>query len=183
RRGRTERVHARKIVLATGIDGSGGWRAQDALAAGLPAQRYAHSTDEIDFGRLAGKRVGVLGVGASAFDNAAAALEAGAARVDLCFRRAVIPRVNPLVWTSFAGMLGHFGELNDLARWRFMRHILEDLPLPPPQDTFWRCRSFENFAWHPNCAWHSVRDKEDGAVVETEAGSFTFDFIIFATGV
>src|SRR5207237_5571779 len=120
-------------VLATGIDGSGAWRAQDALAAGLPAQRYAHSTDEIDFGRLAGKRVGVLGVGASAFDNAAAALEAGATRVDLCFRRAEIPRVNPLIWMNFAGMFGHFGELSDLHRLLFMRHLLEERPVTPTQ--------------------------------------------------
>ena len=33
-----------------------------------------------------------------------------------------------------------------------MRHILEDLPQPPPQDAFWRCRKFENFKWHANCA-------------------------------
>jgi cation diffusion facilitator CzcD-associated flavoprotein CzcO len=182
RRGRIDRVHARKIVLATGIEGNGGWRAPRALVADLPAERYAHSADDIDFGRLAGKRVGVLGVGASALDNAAAALEAGATRVDLCFRRADIPRVNPLLWTHFAGMLGHFGELTDLERWRFMRHILEELPQPPPQDAFWRCRRFENFVWHGNCAWHSVRDEGDVAAVETDAGTFTFDFIIFATG-
>jgi len=179
---RTELVHARKIVLATGIEGSGAWHAPRALVAGLSARRYAHSTDDIDFSALAGKRVGVLGVGASAFDNAAAVLEAGATRVDLCFRRADIPRVNPLLWTHFAGMLGHFGELTDLERWRFMRHILEDLPQPPPQDAFWRCRKFENFKWHANCAWHSVHDEGDVAIVETEAGTFTFDFIIFATG-
>jgi FAD-dependent urate hydroxylase len=182
RRSQTERVHARKIVLATGIEGSGGWKAPQALVAGLSARRYAHSTGDIGFGRLAGKRVGVLGVGASAFDNAATALEAGAARVDLCFRRAHIPQVNPLLWTHFAGMLGHFGELTDLERWRFMRHILEELPQPPPQEAFWRCRKFENFAWHPNCAWHSVREEGDAAIVETKVGTFTFDFVIFATG-
>ena len=152
------------------------------LVADLPAERYAHSTDDIDFARLSGKRVGVLGVGASALDNAAAALEAGAASVDVCFRRAEIPQVNPLIWTNFAGMLGHFGELTDLDRWRFMRRILEQFPLPPPQEAFWRCRKFENFAWHADCAWHSVRDKGDSAIVETKAGTFTFDFIIFATG-
>jgi cation diffusion facilitator CzcD-associated flavoprotein CzcO len=183
RRGaRIERVHARKIVLATGMEGNGSWQAPSALVAGLPKGRYAHSTDDIDFGRLAGKRVGVLGVGASAFDNAAAALEAGARRVDLCFRRANVPRVNPLLWTHFAGMLGHFGELSDLERWRFMRRILEEFPQPPPQDAFWRCRKFENFAWHANCAWQSVREERDAAAVETQAGIFTFDFIIFATG-
>ena len=182
RRGRTERVHARKIVLATGFDGSGRWRAPPALVAGLPAKRYAHSTDDIDFPRLKGKRVGVLGVGASALDNAASALEAGAAKVHLCFRRAQFPRVNPLTWTHFAGMLGHFGELTDLERWRFMCRILDEFPQPPPQDSYWRCRRFENFVWHADCAWRSVRDEGGVAAVETKAGTFRFDFIIFATG-
>jgi cation diffusion facilitator CzcD-associated flavoprotein CzcO len=63
-----------------------------------------------------------------------------------------------------------------------MRHILQELPQPPPQEAFWRCRKFENFAWHPNCAWHSVREEEDTAIVETKLGTFAFDFIIFATG-
>jgi cation diffusion facilitator CzcD-associated flavoprotein CzcO len=181
-RGRAERVHARNIVLATGIEGSGRWRAPGALAAQLSGERYAHSTDEIDFGRLAGKRVGVLGIGASALDNAASALEAGARTVDICFRRADIPRINPLAWTNFAGMLGHFGALTDLERWRFMRRILEELPVPPPQDAFWRCRRFENFKWHGNSAWRSICEQGGVVRVETEARTFTFDFIIFATG-
>lgn len=180
---RTERVHARKIVLATGFDGSGRWRAPADLVANLPPERYARSADDIDFRRLAGKRVGVLGAGASAFDNAAVALEAGAGRVDLCFRRPEIPRVNPLIWMNFAGLLGHFAELTDLERWRFMRRILEGLPVPPTQDTFWRCRSFENFAWHANCAWESIREEAGVAIVKTRARSFAFDFIIFGTGV
>jgi cation diffusion facilitator CzcD-associated flavoprotein CzcO len=180
---RIERVHARKIVLATGFDGSGRWRAPAPLVANLPAERYARSADDIDFHRLAGKRVGVLGAGTAAFDNAAVALEAGASRVDLCFRRAELPRVNPLIWMNFAGLLGHFGELSDLERWRFMRHILEELPVPPTQDAFWRCRSFENFAWHADCAWQSVREEGGVAKVETKARTFEFDFIIFGTGV
>ena len=182
RKGRTKRVHARKIVLATGIEGSGHWRAPQQLVTNLPFKRYAHSVDDIDFSQLAAKRVGVLGIGASALDNAAAALEAGAAKVDVCFRRADIPRVNLLTWMNFAGMLGHFGELNDLQRWRYMRRLMEEAPLPPPQEAFWRCRKFENFSWHADCPWHSIRERGDCAVVETKTGRFTFDFIIFATG-
>jgi cation diffusion facilitator CzcD-associated flavoprotein CzcO len=182
RKGRLEHVHARKIVLATGIDGNGGWRAPRGLVVNLPAQRYAHAADEIDFARLAGMRVGVLGVGPSALDNAAAALEAGASRVDLCFRRQDIPRVNPLIWMNFGGMLGQFGELTDLERWRFMRHILEERTAPPPQDAFWRCRRFENFHWHANCVWHSVYEADGAAKVDSKVGTFTFDFIVFATG-
>jgi cation diffusion facilitator CzcD-associated flavoprotein CzcO len=182
RGGDTERVHARKIVLATGIEGSGRWRAPEELVANLSAERYAHSVNAIDFNRMAGKRIGVLGIGASALDNAAAALEAGAARVDVCFRRAEIPRINLLTWMNFAGMLGHFGDLSDLERWRYMRRILEQVPLPPPQEAFWRCRRFKNFAWHADCAWHSIQERGKVTVVETKTGRFTFDFIIFATG-
>ncbi|MBV9968398.1 MAG: hypothetical protein JO228_00315, partial [Xanthobacteraceae bacterium] len=106
-----------------------------------------------------------------------------AASVDLCLRRAELPLVNTLVWTNFSGMLGHFAELDDLQRWRFMRYILEKPPMPPPQEAFWRCRKFENFAWHTNCAWRTVRRKGKVAIVETEDGRiFNFDFIIFATG-
>jgi cation diffusion facilitator CzcD-associated flavoprotein CzcO len=178
---RVERVYARKIVLATGIEGSGRWRVPGSLLGDLSSKFYCHTADDIDFSQLAGKRIGVLGVGASALDNAAAALEAGAARVDVCFRRADIPRVNPLAWTNFAGMLGHFGDLDDLQRWRFMRHIL-DVPMPPPQHSFWRCRRFENFAWHGNSQWRSVREENGVAVVETDTSTFSFNFIILATG-
>jgi FAD-dependent urate hydroxylase len=179
---RIARVHARHIVLATGMDGSGRWRAPEALVAGLSSHRYAHSVDPIDFAGLSGKRVGVLGASASAFDNAAMALEAGAAKVDLCFRRAEIPRVNSLVWVNFTAMLGHFGELTDLERWRFTRRILEDIPMNAPQDAFWRCHRFENFAWHADCAWQSAREDGDVVAVETKAGTLRFDFLIFATG-
>lgn len=183
RSGGIERVHTRKIVLATGFEGSGSWRTPKSLVGCLSADLYAHSADDIDFRKLKAKRIGILGTGASAFDNAARALEAGAARVDLCFRRSEMPRVNPLTWMNFVGMLGHFGELTDLDRWRFMRHILEELPVPPTQDAYWRCRKFENFDWHPNCNW-SVVDEACGVVnVRSSDCSFEFDFIIFATGV
>src|SRR5690242_1056452 len=182
RSGRVERVHARKIVLATGFDGSGRKRLPQSLVSNLPPARYAHSADDIDFRRLRGKRVGILGIGASSLDNAATALEAGAARVDLCFRRPDIPRVNPLIWMNFAGLFGHFGDLGDLERWRFMRRILEDLPVPPTQESVWRCRRFDQFAWHGGCSWTSIRDSSKGAIVETTAGTFVFDFIILATG-
>ncbi|MGJ4946787.1 NAD(P)-binding domain-containing protein [Bradyrhizobium sp. HKCCYLS20291] len=182
RAGRTERVPARKIVLATGFDGSGRPRLPQALIANLSKQHYAHSSDEIDFSRLRGKRIGILGVGASAFDNAGTALEAGAARVDLCFRRAAIPRVNPLIWMNFAGLLGYFGDLPDLERWRFMRHILEDLPVPPTQESVWRCRRHAQFAWHGDSQWSAARPGADGVEVTANGRTFQFDFIIFATG-
>ena len=136
---------------------------------------------DIDFGRLAGRRIGVLGAGASAFDNAATALEAGAGSVDLCLRRRDIPRINPYRWMESAGFLGHYAEMPDLMRWRFMRHIFE-LNQPPPQDTFWRCRKRANFAYHTGCPWTSVEMQGDEIVVGTPLGDMRFHFLIVGTG-
>ena len=174
-------VLARKVVLATGIDGGGAWHVPDLISEAVPRDRYAHTAEEIDFTALRGRRIGVLGAGASAFDNAATALEAGAASVSLCLRRGQIPRVNPYRWMESAGFLGHFAELPDLMRWRFMRHIF-DLNQPPPQETFWRCRRHSGFSFHTGCPWQAVRMEGDEIVVETPKGTMRFDFLVIGTG-
>jgi cation diffusion facilitator CzcD-associated flavoprotein CzcO len=172
---------ARKVVLATGIDGSGRWQIPEFVAHAVPPERYAHTAHDIDFSRLTGGRIGVLGAGASAFDNAATALEAGAGSVDLCLRRHDIPRINPYRWMESAGFLGHYAEMPDLLRWRFMRHIF-NLNQPPPQDTFWRCRKHPNFAYHTGCPWISVAMQGEEIVVGTPRGEMRFDFVIVGTG-
>ena len=123
----------------------------------------------------------MLGAGASAFDNAATALEEGAASVSLCLRRHEIPRINPYRWMESAGFLGHFAELPDLQRWRFMRHIFE-LNQPPPQETFWRCRRHAGFSFHTGCPWTALRMDADEIVVNTPKGTMRFDFLVIGTG-
>ena len=177
------RVRARKIVLATGIEGSGGWQVPEIVRARLPAQRYAHAADAIDFGRIAGRRIAILGGGASGFDNAAMALEAGASHVEVLLRRTGISRVNPYLWTNFAGVLGHFAEMDDLHRWRFARHILEGLPNPPPQDSYWRCRKFANFDIRTEVVLESLNSTDRGIEMDAGTGVVRADFLIAATGV
>ncbi|MCS6853355.1 MAG: hypothetical protein NZ523_01175 [Elioraea sp.] len=58
----------------------------------LPRTLRARTKDAIDFASLAGKVVAVFGAGASGFDNAATALEAGA-REGHRFRRRAEPMV------------------------------------------------------------------------------------------
>jgi len=178
-----ERVLTRKIVLATGIDGSGAWQTPALIRDHLPPARHAHAAEAIDFARLKGRHVTVLGAGASAFDNAGVALEAGARQVVLCLRRPDVPRVNPFLWTAFAGVLGQSHAMDDLMRWRFARQIIEGLPTPPPQDTFWRCRRFASFSLRADCAWHGLGMAGDGIRIETSDGGIATDFIIAATGV
>ena len=51
----------------------------------------AHAGEHIDFEALRGKRLAVIGGGASAWDNAATALERGAASAQMFVRRATLP--------------------------------------------------------------------------------------------
>ncbi|ACI50019.1 conserved hypothetical protein [Gluconacetobacter diazotrophicus PA1 5] len=172
---------ARKLVLATGIEGNGAWNVPAFIRENLPRERFAHTSEDIDFAALRGKRIGVLGAGASAFDNAATALEQGAASVALCLRRRVIPSVNPYRWMENTGFLAHFPSLPDTLRWQFMRHIYE-LNQPPPQDTFWRCRRHPTFSYHTGCGWTGAEMDGDEVVVRTPDGEKRFDFVIIGTG-
>ncbi len=72
--GKRYAVQTRHVVLATGRDGLGGaW--VPVWAHALPRDRWAHSSDRWDAARLEGRRVVVVGGGASAMDAAATALE------------------------------------------------------------------------------------------------------------
>ncbi|MEI8146391.1 MAG: NAD(P)/FAD-dependent oxidoreductase, partial [Alphaproteobacteria bacterium] len=119
----TRVVYARKVLLATGQDGVGTWWMPPMLAR-LPTHLRAHAADSVDFAALKGKRVAVIGAGASAFDNAATALEAGAVEVHLFCRRAEIQTIQPYRWLTFRGFLAHLSEMSDEWRWRFMSYIL-----------------------------------------------------------
>ena len=134
---------ARKVVLATGQEGAGLWWMPEFVAA-LPARFRAHAADPIHFAALRGRRVAVLGAGASAFDNAAMALEAGAAEIVPVLPPREPQVVQPYRWLTFAGFLRHLRDLDDAWRWRFMSRIL-GLREGFPQETYDRCASHANF--------------------------------------
>ena len=174
-------IHARKIVLATGQEGMGDWSIPEPLRH-LPATRCVHSGAQIDFEALRGRRVAVIGAGASAFDNAAVALETGAARVDLLCRRAEIQLIQPYRWLTFRGFLWHFSELDDAWRWRFMRAVLE-LREGFPQHTYDRCAHHAAFHLHEGAPVVAARETSEGVVLQTANGEVIVDFVISATGI
>jgi cation diffusion facilitator CzcD-associated flavoprotein CzcO len=178
---RQEVLFARKVVLATGIDGSGRWEAPREVREGLPRERWAHTHDPIDFDALRGKRIAILGAGASAFDNASVALEHGAAQVGIFFRREALPNVNPYRWAEFCGFLKHHGDLSDLDRYRFIAQILRMGQLPPA-DTFARAGRHPGFALHPGSPWERVAIEGDEIVIDTPKGQHRADFVIVGTG-
>ena len=174
-------LRARRVVLATGIDGSGEWRVPRAVTEALPARLYAHTRDEIDFEALRGKRIAVLGAGASGFDNAATALELGAREVQLFFRRPQLVNVNAYRWAEFVGFLKHHADLPDPEKWRFISQILRMGQLPP-KDTLARAQEHPGFRLHAGSSWKSLRAQGDTVVIETESQRFEVDFVIVATG-
>jgi cation diffusion facilitator CzcD-associated flavoprotein CzcO len=179
--GTTETLLARRVVLATGIDGSGQWEVP-AMIRALPPHLYAHTRQDIDFAALVGKRVAVLGAGASAFDNAATALDHGAREVTLCFRRPSLVNVNAYRWAEFVGFLRHLGDLPDVDKWRFIRKIVGMGQLPPA-DTLRRARAHAGFRLHAGCAWSALEATGDEVTIRTKSGdAHTVDFVIVGTG-
>ena len=176
-----EVLAARKLVLATGQDGTGEWWMPDFVRA-LPAERRAHTCAlDIDFGSLRGKTVAVLGSGASAFDNAAVALEHGATVDAFCRRRPT--GVQRYRWLTFTGFLRHMGDMPDLWRWRFMGNILRAREGFPP-DTYKRVMAFpDRFTLHTGRTWTDAHMEGDRVRIETSRGPFLADYLICGTGI
>src|SRR5262245_63007427 len=131
-------LFARKVVLAGGPDGSGAvFRPSFPSLAGASRAQFArvfHSSDGIDFARFEGGKIGILGASASAFDNAAVALEAGAAEAHLFVRRAHLPQINKSKWTAFAGFFLGFRQLDERWSWQIFSYIFAEA-VPAPHDS------------------------------------------------
>lgn len=180
--GKEVEYFARRVIFSLGLDGGGGPFLPDMIKA-LPEELRAHTEDAIDFSQLAGKRVAVLGGGASGFDNASAALEAGAAEVSVHVRRQEIPTQNSLRWMEFPGMQEHFFDLSDEEKWEFSL-FNGGLPQPPTQASVWRAFGFDNFQLVKDSRWADVKVNEAGEIVITDdTGRETVaDYVISATG-
>jgi cation diffusion facilitator CzcD-associated flavoprotein CzcO len=181
-RGETEHRLVRKLVLAQGIHSSGRWWMPEAVAA-LPVALRAHAADAVDFTRMKGRRVAVIGAAASAFDNAATALEHGAARVQMFCRRDELQRVQPYKLLAYAGFLRHFGTLPDATRWRMMKHLLT-IREALTRETWERVTRHANFELVTGAALLDARVTEDGSAAQlrTPKGLFEADFVICGTG-
>ena len=180
--GGAETVFARKPCsrwAATAAARRAGSRFPRCLADGRSAR--FHSADEVDFAALAGRRLGVLGAGASAFDNAAPALEAGAREAVVFVRRRFLPQVNKSKWTAFPGFLRGFAALDDATQWRFYTYIFDE-QVPPPLESVLRCERHPGFSMRFAEAWTDVRADDAGVTVTTAKGEHRFDAVVFATG-
>lgn len=174
-------ILARKVVMATGRDGTG-HPSIPGFVQDLDRSLWAHSSDDIDFARLRGKRVVVVGVGASAVDNSAEALEAGAAEVRHLVRRKEMPTINKMMGIGSPGLRNGFPDLSDAWRWRFM-HYATVTQTPSPRGSTLRVSRHPNAYFHFGKAVERVRASGGGIVVETADGSrLESDYLILGTG-
>jgi len=172
---------ARKVVLATGIQGGGEWHVPPMIGEALPRALYAHTSESIDYARLAGCRIAILGGGASAFDNANSALDAGVGEAHVFIRRKVLSRINPIRFMERVGFTGRYPALDDAAKYRVMACFLSHNQ-PPTNDTFERAAAWPGFALHLGAPWLSVKAQDGGARVTTPQGEHQFDFLVLSTG-
>ena len=176
----TGRVYTRRLVLATGRSGLGGFAVPDFLQ-GIDRKFWAHSADDIDFSALQGKRVAVIGAGASSMDNAATALENGAGAVDLLIRRQQMPRINKMTGIGSQGVVHGMHQLPDAWKWKFVDYTAAT-QTPPPRSSTLRVSRHANARFFLDCGINAVKQQADGLVIETTQGVLHYDYLIAATG-
>ncbi|WP_428925746.1 NAD(P)-binding domain-containing protein [Marinibacterium sp. SX1] len=175
-------LYAKHVIVATGRAGTGGWASVPGVSAELGPDRMAHTMHDIDFDRLKGKRIAVLGVGASAFDNVATALERGAASVDVLSRRPALPQLNKGRPSSAMGFLEGWQALPDADRWRLAVY-LDLMTGVPPHETMLRCLAQPGMRLHFGTRFRSATPSETGVRIEVENGpSGDYDFLLLGTG-
>ncbi len=86
-----ERVRARKVVVATGVEH---FSRLPGVLADLPAHTCSHSSAHVDLGVFSGREVIVVGAGQSALETAALLSESGAAV-------RIVARSPRVVWNGF----------------------------------------------------------------------------------
>ena len=172
---------ARRIILASGPLSTGGTTIPDPIAEGLPKSAYGHVYDDVDFAKLKGKRIIVIGAGASAFDNAATALELGCREVQMLVRRPHIPRLSLIRWTDWSGFLNTYADLDDDQRWKLAKEVQRN-PSPPPIRALNRVDKRPDFHIHFDSPPISARMDGGEVLVATPKGEHRADYVLCATG-
>ncbi|MEP3278129.1 MAG: NAD(P)/FAD-dependent oxidoreductase [Stappiaceae bacterium] len=177
----TGSILTRKLVFATGRDGTGGPNIPDFIKD-LPRHLWAHSADEIEFAALKNKRVAVIGVGASAVDNSAEALEHGATEVRHLIRRSEMPTINKMMGIGSYGFTAGYAELPDEWRWRFMQYSFAT-QTPSPRGSTLRVSRHPNAYFHFGKATTRIEQRGNAALIHFANGtSYEADFVILGTG-
>jgi len=175
----------RKLVLANGYAGAGGPNVPGFVRA-LPTEFWTHTAGQVPFDSFRGKTVAVIGAGASAFDAAGVALEAGAAEVHMFNRRAYVDypggaQPAEQVERGHANVLSMTYELPDEVRWRnFVAGERRVASVPP--DSIERVMAFDGFRLHLESALSDVEISRGKVAGRVGRDAWRFDHVIAGTG-
>ena len=177
--GKEEFVHCRQLVLANGREGLARPRIPAAFQRFADDPRIQHSSQPLAKEQLSGRHVAVIGLAASAFDNAATAAEAGA-RVTLVGRAKTLPRLNKMKHTVTAGFAEGFPLLADSDKLAWLRHITA-CRIAPPRHTVQRVAKLDI---ELVCGAEISEVAEQGEALLLTAGgkSIRADLVILGTG-
>jgi cation diffusion facilitator CzcD-associated flavoprotein CzcO len=179
-KGITELVYARKIVLATGREGMAEPRVPKPLEP-FRGDCCKHSSEEIDFQSMAGKDIGVIGISASAVDNAASALEAGANNVFLFVRSPTIPRINKMKSAGYPGFTHGFPALPIADRLSVLSYVFK-YRIAPPRDSVLRVWQHSNVHLCLDSEINKAEKSGEKMHIFTNSEKYVLDNIILGTG-
>lgn len=173
-------IFARKVVLATGREGSGGCEVPCCLQD-IPKRLYAHTAEMIDPQFFSQKRVIIIGAGASAFDAAGVALENGAKSVDMLVRRPSVLCFSKNSKLANPGFDHGFYHLGDEMKCHFFAEAFKG-GIDPSVSAVERIKGFKNLYVHCCTSVEQVIENEKEVIVQTNKGNFHADFIVCGTG-
>lgn len=169
-------AYARKVVLATGRSGLGGFEIP-GFVSNLSKNFWHHTGEVFHPSMFKDKKICIIGAGASAFDAAATALEAGAEKVEMFMRRQNYP--NSHMDEELSDWTGVY-YLDPDERSKYFEEAL-DIGVPPPLESIARVKHWSNFKLYRNTQVESVRCN-NYLTIKTNQGTFTADHIILGTG-
>lgn len=177
-----EPLRCRQVILATGMEGGGRWQTPPQIDRGVPRHVFNHSADVFDEAILNGKRVGILGGGAAAFDMAVTALDAGALSVDMFLRRPELPMRDVIRELENGGYLVHADRIPDRTKWEISKYM-SGLSQAPAEHHFHKACACDNFNIHLGSPWQQVEWSGQEITVRTPLDEWAFDHVFTATGV
>lgn len=173
-------IRAREVVLATGMDAFGGPKTPEQFAS-LPERLRPHCYQPMDFGPMRGEAIAVIGAASTAFDYAAAALEAGAAKVDLYCRGPRLRSINHMKGVADYGAVAHWADFDDAARWRFAYHGVRRAA-PPIEPTVRRACVWPNFNILLNADVEAAEALGEGLRIRARGAWRSYDRALLAAG-
>jgi FAD-dependent urate hydroxylase len=170
------KILARKVVLATGRGGSGGFEIP-AFIKELPKPFWYHTGEVIDYASFSGKRICVVGAGASSADIAAIALENGAESVLMFMRKVKLPK--PGLFAEFKYWHDFYSRSDEEKACCFQAAVNNGISIP--YESLKRLKPWTNFSLLSGITIEKI-SADSQLHIETNKGCFEADLLIAATG-